>query len=1030
MPIQIGQPCWDAAQVAKVISLNAQTNTEGVDYFLAAHSPFRFVANFRNPGVALSEEQVFQDIFAAERGEVLAGVKGEPGTGKSHLVHWLKLRTDFAAKSGDPRFSSTVRVLVQRGNGSLKDSLRQIVQQLGPDFKDQIARVQGAIDKLSAETARATLLAKLALEIDYHWTERGRRPLPKGLRDLGQALKSKGISRWLLREGGTIDRVIRRLAETSTIKQREEENFPAFQSEELDPKPTFLSLTENSKEVRNFFGDLEVEPKLREEAVLALNTATHDAVKELVGLSKDTLQEVFLEIRRKLGKKKTLALFVEDVSVTGLDRDVINALEPQPRNDLCRLVAVIGITSNAWGRLEQAQMQRVTPVYEIGAQVTQRWATDPEEVMRFTARYLNAIRLDDAEIRALARARFEGDVSRSKCSACPVRKECHEVFGSVTFGDGVQVGMFPFSQRAPRALLAGLRESGDTTGVARSQRGLLENVLRPVLQDSRAALEDGDFPKTDAISLQPTPLPDWDRLANGWLGGAAWDEAAKRRMRMLAEFWVSPGNAEELASRLHQFLKPLGFPAFAKAVKKLEQKRDEKKEDTKKEEARDLDPNLARLLTALEDWNRGEDLHRDNQFRDLLSSLITRAIRWEDERGVPFQEFKKRVDTTAFPFVTGQRANPATQAYFFKLPKNKETFAVLSALVQFKYKGGSSWAYPGGELHKRTMSQWLRKHRHEVTSVTAPPPPLSRLDAVRTAAQLMALAAVIRDRRPLPDDDPEAVKRLFLPIWEEGSRPVTFSVEMRELVTDLEKRHAKLRELAIQEAGVGQGRVDPKDFVDPGPFLGAIRSLNQQLRITPLPATFTEGSFKSRFYDVANLSVYHDLAQRLQAERVAITERVEAVAKLIKKGGYEHRPLDLGLREWLRAFTEVIELQRGRRGRDAVLPHPNPPFDDLWEQGVFRKRAEVWETALRRAAELAESGAKQVLEFDPSTFAELDNSLGIAARHIDQVEKVLAGVELELDRQGGGSCEALLAELRGFPFADLDSSGTKPEDND
>jgi hypothetical protein len=1030
MPIQIGQPCWDAAQIAKVISLNAQTNTEAVDYFLAAHSPFRFVANFRNPGVALTEEQVFQDIFAPERGEVLAAVKGEPGTGKSHLVHWLKLRTDFSVQSGDARFANTVRVLVQRGNGSLKDSLRQIVQQLGPDFKDQIARVQGAIDKLSAETARATLLAKLALEIDYHWTERGRPPLPKCLRDLGQALKSKGVGRWLLREGGTIDRVIKRLAETSTIKQREEENFPAFQVEELDPKPTFLSLSENSKEVRAFFGDMEMEPKLREEAVLALNTAMRDAVKELVGLSKDTLQEVFFEIRRKLGRKKTLALFVEDVSVTGLDRDVINALEPQARNDLCRLVAVIGITSNAWGRLEQAQMERVSPVFEIGAQMTQRWASDPEEVMRFTARYLNAIRLDDAEIGELARARFDGDVSHSRCSECPVRKECHGVFGSVSFADGVEVGMFPFSQRAPHALLAGLRESGDTTGVARSQRGLLENVLRPILQDSRTALEEKEFPKTDAISVQPVPLPDWDRLANGWLGGAAWDEFAKRRLRMLAEFWVSSGDAEDLASRLHPFLKPLGFPAFAKSVKKTEQKRDEKKEDQKKEEKRDVDPNLARLLTALEDWHRGEDLQRDNLFRELLSSFITRAIRWEDERDVPFQEFKKRVDTTAFPFISGQKANPATQAYFFKLPKNKETFAILSALVQFKYKGGGSWNYPGAELHKRTMSQWLRKHRQEVVSVTAPTAPLNRLDAVRTAAELMGLASVLRDRKPLPDDDTEAMKRLFLPIWEEGTRPVTFSVEMRELVTDLEKRYAKLRDLVIQEAGIGQGRVDPKDFVDPRPFLDAIRHLNEQLGVKTLPAVFTEGAFKSRFYDVANLSVYQNLPQRLEAEREAIAERVAAVADAIKKGGCEAKALDSGLREWLRAFTEVTELQRGRRGRDAVLPHPNPPFDELWEQGVFRKRAEVWETALRRASEVAKSDAKEVLEFDPTTLAELHESLEIADRHIHQVEKVLAGVEQELDRQGGGNCSALLAELHGFPFAEAPSSGTAPEDND
>lgn len=230
LPTQLGQPCWEVAQVAKVISVNAQVNTQSVDYFLAAHSPFRYITNFRNPGNELNEEAVFEDIFSEGRGEVLAGVKGEPGTGKSHLVHWLKLRTDFAVQSGEKGFGNVVRVLVERKNGSLKDALSQIVEQLGSDFEDQLARVKGAIEKLSAETARATLLAKLALEVGYHWQERGR-VLPNSLRHLGQALQSKGVGRWLMRKGGTIDRVIGRLTEVSTVEERE--TFPLFEAVDL-----------------------------------------------------------------------------------------------------------------------------------------------------------------------------------------------------------------------------------------------------------------------------------------------------------------------------------------------------------------------------------------------------------------------------------------------------------------------------------------------------------------------------------------------------------------------------------------------------------------------------------------------------------------------------------------------------------------------------------------------------------------------------------------------------------------------------
>jgi len=254
-PTRLGQPCWDSDQVGKVISIAAQTHTAGVEYFLAAHSPFRLITDFRNPSLELSEEQVFQTIFSANR-EVLAAARGEPGTGKSHLVHWMKLRTDFAAESAEKGFSNVVRVLVQRGNGSLKDALRQIVEQLGPAFKDQLTRVQSAIEKLSAETARATLLAKLALELDYHWSDRGRPPLPNTLRHLGKTLNSGGVSRWLLREGGTIDQIIGRLTEASTVDERE--TFPTFDHDELNPSPIFLSLQENARQVIDFFEDMEM----------------------------------------------------------------------------------------------------------------------------------------------------------------------------------------------------------------------------------------------------------------------------------------------------------------------------------------------------------------------------------------------------------------------------------------------------------------------------------------------------------------------------------------------------------------------------------------------------------------------------------------------------------------------------------------------------------------------------------------------------------------------------------------------------
>ena len=99
-PAKFGQPCWTREQVGKVIPAAAQANTreESIPYFLVAHSPFRRITDMKAAGHALTEEEVFTEIFSPARKQVEAFVTGEPGTGKSHLIRWLRLRAGYAAQ--------------------------------------------------------------------------------------------------------------------------------------------------------------------------------------------------------------------------------------------------------------------------------------------------------------------------------------------------------------------------------------------------------------------------------------------------------------------------------------------------------------------------------------------------------------------------------------------------------------------------------------------------------------------------------------------------------------------------------------------------------------------------------------------------------------------------------------------------------------------------------------------------------------------------------------------------------------------
>ena len=79
----------------------------------------------------MTEEAIFSEIFIDGHGSVQAFVRGEPGTGKSHLIRWLKERFDYASRQAEINPDSQRVVLLTRGNGSLKDALSQMVRQLG-----------------------------------------------------------------------------------------------------------------------------------------------------------------------------------------------------------------------------------------------------------------------------------------------------------------------------------------------------------------------------------------------------------------------------------------------------------------------------------------------------------------------------------------------------------------------------------------------------------------------------------------------------------------------------------------------------------------------------------------------------------------------------------------------------------------------------------------------------------------------------------------------------------------------------------
>ena len=121
----------------------------------------------RSPPTTMSgpveQQDSLGDCLSASRRETLVVLKGDPGTGKSQLINWLKLSFDAAIAQGDRSSigDRTLRsVLIRRRSGSLKDALQQLVDQL-PGYERYLAEIQAAIAGVSGQAANRRLYTEM-----------------------------------------------------------------------------------------------------------------------------------------------------------------------------------------------------------------------------------------------------------------------------------------------------------------------------------------------------------------------------------------------------------------------------------------------------------------------------------------------------------------------------------------------------------------------------------------------------------------------------------------------------------------------------------------------------------------------------------------------------------------------------------------------------------------------------------------------------------------------------------------------------
>lgn len=633
--------CWEPGKVRQVINPYAEHISDSL--FRAVHSDWELKVSppvgksFQDIGKEFYEEMTplkfLEDFLREDRPHALAAILGTTGSGKSHLVHWMRLNLQ---KEDDRRM-----VLVVRKSGtSLRAIVEMIINELPTDdqqgFRDTLNRAgegtatrggqkQQLLNDL-AHSIREEIVPDDASELEHE--------LVKKLPDLFQDPYMRAAH--FLHDGSIIADIVDHIFAPSNAGNRP------------DRRRTFdvkdLSLGGNdfvhaSMPARGALHLLDLDPKVAYPlAVDIINRNLDTATSRTLSFSGDRVEELMGRLRAHLKKQgRELILLVEEFArLQGIDRALLQAITTHGDENFCKMRSAIAVTTGFFESVAETAYMRTTHIVDMdqsagrsdGSTVTQ------ESLSQFTARYLNAARLGGEEIAVWGAQAKPGEQPPSKCTTCGYRDECHATFGSVN-----GFGLYPFT---PVALWNAACRVDETLPQSLNPRILQNNVLAEVLDVYAPSIQAGEFPSY--------------RLLEKWGGPKELKLAAREQLRSrrpdaaerltaFLEIYDGTGQVKNLPIALRNAFnipeipgadEPIADPRPATPAPILPTPglRPESPQDA-----------------AIESWINGGSLDQNlaNELRPLIYAAIGEAIDW-DMLGLERTAFAGK---TGKPFQTG-----------------------------------------------------------------------------------------------------------------------------------------------------------------------------------------------------------------------------------------------------------------------------------------------------------------------------------------------------------------------------------------
>jgi hypothetical protein len=806
-----GFQCWKAEEVGNIMHREAALPSRAV--LLATHQPpvirrVELAGSGRyGTEAVVTQDALLESVAGSADQSLIVPIFGAAGSGKSHLVLWLRARLEeqnapnrriIYLPRSETRLDRVIDLMLDGRTGGAFDEIRGAV-----------GTATRAMDLDEAARRLRDELSVAVRKLDTSSADESQRQLREHLRDnLPDLLDDPVYVKRLVREGGPLRRIVEQAMAGASDEPAE------VKPEDLDIQLTALELEELSRPAKTLLGDLQ-HPGLHEAAVSVLNDLRSQALQRILGVEPMQLVGVIRELRMRLFEENPdleLILMIEDFSLYEvIQYDLLEAMIELPRRDgkqiMCAMKTVMAVTDGFFARMLassdalRTRISSIGHVYNLDVSYGSDSANglDPEALADFAGRYLNAVRVGEEDLETSEPA------VNDACGVCAHRSICHEAFGTAG-PDGY--GLYPFNAAALDRMVRTRQDRFNP-------RDLLK-VVAATLTSHAQEFEDGRFPSASwARSFDPDqhgrpPVKTLSVRVRGQI-----DQTLKAEQRqVLLTFWGdAPDELVNLPVGIHEaFDIPLAgdVKVVAPPTPKLP--------DATPEQSEGIDA----IGEALRAWLDGRRLDTENAriVRRVVRDAILAVV--DPENSLLSQQFVSEVfdqDTDIAIENSAGSGRPAAGRFRVDFAPTNENALLFEGILKMQRHG--SWDVDGGAQMMVALLTRVEAEALRLRAFIAERSESRRSDR-EAAVCMLALSGLIAGKGGTSD-----VRGLFAAAMSIAAPPASDAQPplWRSLVEMTGQRRGVVREFVLQTAHVSKSTAEPSG-VDGQQFSEVLRSLS------------------------------------------------------------------------------------------------------------------------------------------------------------------------------------------------------------